>query len=180
MSLIKSILHQLGMSSDPTKNFTIGVPAVPDGTMKLARGNAGATTQDIMTVDANGAVGLLGGATSDVPLTNIGGVYLNTNADIALSDSVITVISQLNLPAGVWDVQCSVLFSGTSADCTQRVVSGSFGAGTSWTDDECGIRETARSFQGLGLKDDGLSVLCTSKYAAAAPSCKKDPAPELK
>jgi hypothetical protein len=46
-----------------------------------------------------------------------------------------------------------------------------FSLGTSWTDDECGIRETSRSFNGLGLKDDAIKVLCTSKYAAAAPSC---------
>jgi hypothetical protein len=55
VSLIKSIMHQLGLSGDPAKNFTLSVPAAPDGTMKLARGNAGATTQDIMTVDAAGA-----------------------------------------------------------------------------------------------------------------------------
>ena len=48
-----------------------------------------------------------------------------------------------------------------------------FSVGTSWTDEECGIRETARSFSGMGLKDDALAVLCTSKYAAAAPSCKQ-------
>lgn len=43
--------------------------------------------------------------------------------------------------------------------------------GTSWTDDECGIRETARSFSGMGMSSDALAILCTSKYAAAAPSC---------
>ena len=46
-----------------------------------------------------------------------------------------------------------------------------FSIGTSWKDDECGIRETARSFNGMGLKEDALKVLCTSAYAAAAPSC---------
>jgi len=46
-----------------------------------------------------------------------------------------------------------------------------FSVGSSWTDDECGIRETSRSFSGLGKTDDALKVLCTSKYAAAAPSC---------
>jgi hypothetical protein len=45
--------------------------------------------------------------------------------------------------------------------------------GTSWTDDECGIRETARSFSGMSLPADALAILCTSKYAAAAPSCGK-------
>ena len=49
-----------------------------------------------------------------------------------------------------------------------------FSVGTSWTDDECGIRETSRSFSGLGKADDALKVLCTSKYAAAAPSCAKE------
>jgi hypothetical protein len=54
----------------------------------------------------------------------------------------------------------------------------SIGIGTSWTDDECGIRETARSFAGANLKEDALAILCTSKYAAAAPSCKAQVKPE--
>ena len=49
-----------------------------------------------------------------------------------------------------------------------------FSVGSSWTDDECGIRETSRSFNSMGLKDDALAVLCSSKYAAAAPSCRKE------
>ena len=49
----------------------------------------------------------------------------------------------------------------------------SIAVGTSWKDDECGIRETARSFNSLGLKDDAIKVLCTSEYAKAAPSCAK-------
>lgn len=44
--------------------------------------------------------------------------------------------------------------------------------GTSWADDECGVRETARSFQNLGLTNDAVKVLCSSKYAAVAPICK--------
>lgn len=47
-----------------------------------------------------------------------------------------------------------------------------FSVGTSWKDDECGIRETARSFQGMGMKEDALAVLCSSSYAAIAPACK--------
>lgn len=43
--------------------------------------------------------------------------------------------------------------------------------GTSWTDDECNTRETARMFQGMGLTADALAVLCSSAYASAAPSC---------
>ena len=48
-----------------------------------------------------------------------------------------------------------------------------FSIGSSWTDDECGIRETSRSFNALGLKEDAVRVLCTSKYAATAVACKE-------
>jgi hypothetical protein len=46
--------------------------------------------------------------------------------------------------------------------------------GTSWSDHECGKRETARSFQNLGLTADAIAVLCSSEYAAVAPVCKKE------
>lgn len=55
MSLLKAIKAQLGLSNTATNNFTLTAEAA-DGTMKLARGNAGATTQDIITIDANGVV----------------------------------------------------------------------------------------------------------------------------
>jgi len=56
MSLIKAIKAQLGLSVTPANNFVLDASA-DNGTMKLARGNAGATTQDIMTVDAAGRCG---------------------------------------------------------------------------------------------------------------------------
>ena len=52
----QSINCQLGQSSTPAHNFTL-TAAADDSTMKLARGNAVATTQDIMTVDTAGKVG---------------------------------------------------------------------------------------------------------------------------
>jgi hypothetical protein len=55
VSLIKAIKAQLGISSTATQNFTFDASAA-DGTMKLARGNAGATTQDILTVTSAGVV----------------------------------------------------------------------------------------------------------------------------
>lgn len=47
-----------------------------------------------------------------------------------------------------------------------------FSGGTSWKDDDCGYRETARVFLQAGMPKDGLAVLCASPYAAEAPSCK--------
>lgn len=58
MSLLKLLAVQLGISGTATNNFTASVPASPDGTMKLARGNSGATTQDLVQVHANGTVQL--------------------------------------------------------------------------------------------------------------------------
>lgn len=55
MSLIKAIKAQFGLSVTPANNFVLDASA-DNGTMKLARGNAGATTQDILTVNAAGKV----------------------------------------------------------------------------------------------------------------------------
>lgn len=48
---------QLGDSSTATNNFVLTASAA-NGTLKLARGNEGATTQDILTVDVNGKISL--------------------------------------------------------------------------------------------------------------------------
>jgi hypothetical protein len=56
MSLIKANSVQIGQSGTATQNFTLAVPSSPDGTIKLARGNAGATTQDVLSVDASGNI----------------------------------------------------------------------------------------------------------------------------
>jgi len=60
MSLIKANAVQVGQSPTATQNFTLAVPSSPDGTIKLARGNSGATTQDVMSVDASGNVSFAG------------------------------------------------------------------------------------------------------------------------
>jgi len=58
MSLLKTNAVQIGQSATATQNFTLSVPSSPDGTIKLARGNNGATTQDILTVDSSGFVSI--------------------------------------------------------------------------------------------------------------------------
>ena len=56
MSLLKANSVQIGQSSTATNNFTLSVPTSPDGTIKLARGNSGATTADVLSVNASGAI----------------------------------------------------------------------------------------------------------------------------
>lgn len=55
----KTDAFQVGLNVTPTNNFTL----VTDGSggVKLARGNPGSTTQDILTVDATGNVTITGG-----------------------------------------------------------------------------------------------------------------------
>jgi hypothetical protein len=82
MSLLKAIKAQLGLSNTPANNFTIDASA-DNGTLKLARGNAGATTQDILTVDAAGYLkpGVLPNYANDAAAASggvpVGGLYRN-------------------------------------------------------------------------------------------------------
>jgi len=57
MSGVTKTHVQLGDSLTATNNFMITAQAA-DGTMKIARGNNGATTQDILTVATDGRVSL--------------------------------------------------------------------------------------------------------------------------
>ena len=72
MSLIKANAVQIGQSPTATQNFTLAVPSSPDGTIKLARGNSGATTQDVISVSNAGVVsfpqGFSGNASSATAL----------------------------------------------------------------------------------------------------------------
>ena len=82
MSILKAIKAQLGLSNTPANNFTITAEA-DNGTLKLARGNAGATTQDILTVDASGYLkpGVLPNYANDAAAASggvpVGGLYRN-------------------------------------------------------------------------------------------------------
>ena len=110
MSLVRFIKAQLGLSVTPANNFTLDASA-NNGTMKLARGNAGATTQDIMTVDAAGKVSfpqypelpprtwqLFG-----VPLQRVlGTVYTNNTGQ----DLIVRV--RISLPSVNTALQCTI------------------------------------------------------------------------
>jgi hypothetical protein len=60
MSLLKANAVQVGQSPTTTQNFTLAVPSLPNGTIKLARGNSGATTQDVLSVGSAGELGVVG------------------------------------------------------------------------------------------------------------------------
>lgn len=107
MSLLTLIKAQFGKSNTPANNFVLDASA-DNGTMKLARGNAGATTQDILKVDANGKVTFpqaTSGITSDMLQGgNIIKMYRSTvtfdgtgTASITFPDSFPTSVTALTL-----------------------------------------------------------------------------------
>ena len=108
LSLIKLIKAQLGLSGTPGNNFTLDASA-DNGTMKLARGNAGATTQDILTVGADGKVTFPQNAQSwqNVAASRvIGTTYSNnTGQTIDISVSLINTLAGTLLSIYVNNVQ---------------------------------------------------------------------------
>jgi len=99
-SLVAQLRAQLGLSATPANNFTFDASA-NNGTMKLARGNAGATTQDLLTVSAANLITGASGAT----LIGNGGHFV---ADIAASGSANGVVNfggiltNMSLSSGTW------------------------------------------------------------------------------
>lgn len=55
MSSIITKKLQIGQSATASQNFTWYVPTTQDGTIRLGRGNIGATTSDILKVNSDGA-----------------------------------------------------------------------------------------------------------------------------
>lgn len=60
MSQVSVKKIQLGQSGTASNNLTLTVPDAPNGTLKIARGNVGAETQDILEVQADGYLKHLG------------------------------------------------------------------------------------------------------------------------
>lgn len=124
MSIIKAIRHQLGLSATAANNFTLDASA-DDGTMKLARGNAGAGTQDILTVNAAGALALTGTATNDSAAAGKIGEYLeNIGTSTGLTTATPAAIAQITLTPGDWDVSASAYFVSTSSTSVSAMIIG--------------------------------------------------------
>jgi hypothetical protein len=89
MSLIKANAVQIGQSGTATQNFTLAVPSSPDGTIKLARGNSGATTQDVMNVSNTGVVSFPQGFATSSITANVTG---NLTGDVFASNGTSKIL----------------------------------------------------------------------------------------
>lgn len=94
--ILKANEVQLGDNADATKNFVLRTNV--DGTLTLARGNVGATTQDILTVNALGRISTLdpsrvfvgghnGSGSTNTFIRRFTSVFANVGSDITYNDS---------------------------------------------------------------------------------------------
>lgn len=122
MSKVDQNSIQLGNSATATQNFTLQTNL--DGTAKFARGNAGATTQDILTVDASGATAIRGTGTNNDASGGFVGEYVesdNMTGTVSLTSSVGADVTSITLTAGDWDVTGVLAFSTAAATTVIRV-----------------------------------------------------------
>lgn len=86
---------QLGDSGTPANNFVLAVPTTPDATLKLSRGNVGATTQDVLTISADGTVDFSVGTNVTVGGGNeIGYLNIPQNSQSTAYTTVLTDASK--------------------------------------------------------------------------------------
>ena len=131
---------QFGLSVDATDNFTLTTDGA--GGARLARGNAGATIQDILTVDADGRIvqGLLpacirlntanGYGSTNTKIRRFTNIVLNQGNDITYTDSATLGASFTINKDGVYSINYSDQFSSAgffaiSVNTTQPTVAAS-------------------------------------------------------
>ena len=107
MSTIKTVNHQIGTSTTPTQNFTLTAAAL-DGSMKLARGNSGATTNDVLTVTPAGVVKIPNNQVAFIAYASGGGQAATagvTLAPIQFATKTYDVSNAFNAATGVFNPQ---------------------------------------------------------------------------
>lgn len=115
---VKVTQVKLGDSADPTKNFQINVPAVPDGTLTIERGDGA----DVMKFLAGGGVATNGGTVA--PAAGMVGEILTGNSgSTAIASGSYYGATFLTIPAGVWDIQGNVNFSAVTGPSQMRSAS---------------------------------------------------------
>jgi len=95
---------QLGDSATASNNFVLSVPATPDGSVKLSKGVIGATTSDVLTIDAAG-------------LPTFAGRQMTLGTSVTASGTSIDFTS---IPS--WAKRITVLFDGVSTNGTGQTI----------------------------------------------------------
>jgi hypothetical protein len=117
---------QLGDSTTATQNFVLQTNV--DGTATLARGNDGATTQDVVTINSSGVVSFPQGIGTGLP-ANIVNTFNTRTGTVTLTSSDVTTALGFT-PVGI-DPGYGAIGSLVFAYSTATVASGGTIAGSS-------------------------------------------------
>ena len=111
MSTVKANNHQIGQSGTATNNFTLYQPSTPDGTVRLAVGNSGATSADVLTANSSGNVGI--GTSS--PGEKLTVAATANNAGRFTSTATTTALVLDNTNANGWGSNIAINTGGVAA-----------------------------------------------------------------
>jgi len=113
MSLLKVNAVQIGQSATAANNFGFAVPAVPDGSIRLQRGNVGAAIEDLLTISAAGIL-----SAGYNPSTGLRSTALATMQKFADEFTASTAVNGWQkLPSGII-MQWGTVLTSASADTT--------------------------------------------------------------
>ena len=180
MSTLRVNNLQIGQSGTAAQNFTLYQPTTPDGTLRLAVGNSGATTGDVLSVSSTGlsVTGTLS-ATGNVTLsggTANGVLYLN-GSKVATSGTALA-FNGTNLTLGTAGalLQMARLTDGSVTGSVGSRTSGNFslynsgGSSTEITVAASDIRFDIGASEQMRLTSTGLGIGTSSpsNYSSAA------------
>lgn len=154
MSVLKTNAVQIGQSLTPTNNFVWYQPEVPDGTIRLANGNSGSTT-DILTINSIGNATFVGSVTAYGTTTSAADLKLYEDTDNGNN------YVALKAPASI---ASNITWTLPSADGSNGYALKTDGSGTlSWGS----VLPTQTDNSGKFLSTDGSSSSWTSLGSTA-------------
>jgi hypothetical protein len=153
-----------GASTSTVGNLTTGSSTSQGGSVgNLTTTSQGGSVGDLSTgssTSQGGTSTAQGGSSSSSGNTS-GNATITTNY-IAAKIPVSSAYAPANYPT-------ATCMGSSSLGATGALFG--FSSGSTWEAPECMKLEMARSFAQAGMLEDALAIRCTSKYAAAAPSC---------
>lgn len=119
MSVIKSIKSQLGLSLTATNNFNLDA-STADGTLRLSRGDAGASTAEVLRVDSSNNLVLFNGLQFTGTGKRITGDFSNATVAnrLAFQTSTVNGATQVNLIPNGTSVDARIIAYENAADTT--------------------------------------------------------------
>lgn len=152
---------QIGTDSTATRNFVLRVPASPDGTITLKRGNVGAESATIFSVDASGNLGVTGAFTPAQVAGIVGTTTNNSAAAGSIGEYVESIVGPVAFPAtGTWGDLTSISLTAGDWDVDVTIVGSANGAAMTANGGYVGVSITSgNSGTGLVSGDSQMDIV---------------------